>query len=107
MIKVGYLIDTLDLWTSERLLPLISFGIIAVGICIWLSWKFSRYVRTQMQELEPWQLKQALKTHQGVLQATYEGLVAINSEEVCILLMIPLALCSTIIKSLATYLPTG
>ncbi|ASZ49721.1 ATP-binding protein [Vibrio parahaemolyticus] len=80
MIKVGYLIDTLDLWTSERLLPLISFGIIAVAICIWLSWKFSRYVRTQMQELEPWQLKQALKTHQGVLQATYEGLVAINSE---------------------------
>ncbi|KJR21734.1 hypothetical protein UF28_00025, partial [Vibrio parahaemolyticus] len=47
---------------------------------IWVSWKFCRYVRTQMQELEPWQLKQALKTHQGVLQATYEGLVGINSE---------------------------
>ncbi|PFG58071.1 two-component system cit operon sensor histidine kinase CitA [Vibrio sp. ES.051] len=79
MIKVGYLIDTLDLWTSEHLVPLVLFGMIAVVICIWLSWKFSRYVRKQMQELEPWQLKQALKTHRGVLQATYEGLVAVNS----------------------------
>ncbi|MFW8631977.1 GHKL domain-containing protein [Vibrio natriegens] len=80
MIKVGYLIDTLDLWTSERLLPLLVFGLGAVCICIWLSWKFSHYVRKQMQEMEPWQLKQALKTYQGVLQATYEGLVAINSQ---------------------------
>ncbi|WP_394700441.1 ATP-binding protein [uncultured Vibrio sp.] len=80
MIKVGYLIDTVDLWTSERLLPLFVFGLGAVGICIWLSWKFSHYVRKQMQEMEPWQLKQALKTYQGVLEATYEGLVAINSK---------------------------
>ena len=80
MIKVGYLIDTVDLWTSEQLLPLLVFGLGAVCICIWLSWKFSRYVRKQMQEMEPWQLKQALKTYQGVLEATYEGLVAINSQ---------------------------
>lgn len=73
MIKVGYLIDTLDLWTSERLLPLFVFGLSAVCICIWLSWKFSHYVRKQMQEMEPWQLRQALKTYQGVLEATYEG----------------------------------
>lgn len=79
MIKVGYLIDTLDLWTSERLIPLLVFGFCAVCICIWLSWKFSRYVRKHMQEMEPWQLKQALKTYQAVLEATYEGLVAINS----------------------------
>lgn len=80
MIKVGYLIDTLDLWTSEQLLPLLGFGLGAVCICIWLSWKFSHYVRKHMQEMEPWQLKQALKTYQGVLEATYEGLVAINSK---------------------------
>nr|WP_321273974.1 sensor histidine kinase [uncultured Vibrio sp.] len=80
MIKVGYLIDTVDLWTSEQLLPLLVFGLGAVCICIWLSWKFSHYVRKQMQEMEPWQLKQALKTYQGVLEATYEGLVAINSK---------------------------
>ncbi|MCA0936323.1 sensor histidine kinase [Vibrio alginolyticus] len=80
MIKVGYLIDTLDLWTSERLIPLLIIGLGAVCICIWLSWKFSHYVRKQMQEMEPWQLKQALKTYQGVLEATYEGLVAINSQ---------------------------
>ncbi|MGP8306891.1 ATP-binding protein [Vibrio sp. YIC-376] len=80
MIKVGYLIDTLDLWTSERLIPLLLCGFGAICICIWLSWKFSHYVRKQMQEMEPWQLKQALKTYQGVLEATYEGLVAINSE---------------------------
>ncbi len=80
MIKVGYLIDTLDLWTSERLIPLFLIGFGAVCICIWLSWKFSHYVRKQMQEMEPWQLKQALKTYQGVLEATYEGLVAINSQ---------------------------
>mgnify|MGYP000642752589 CR=1 FL=1 len=80
MIKVGYLIDTLDLWTTERLAPLLMLGGLAICICIWLSWQFSRYISKHMQELEPWQLKQALNTHQGVLQATYEGLVAIDSE---------------------------
>ncbi len=80
MIKVGYLLDTLNIWASERLIPLLIIGLAAVGICIWLSWKFSHYVRKQMQELEPWQLKQALKTYQGVLEATYEGLVAINQQ---------------------------
>nr|WP_319556471.1 hypothetical protein [uncultured Vibrio sp.] len=73
MIKVGYLIDTVDLWTSERLLPLFVFGLGAVGICIWLSWKFSHYVRKQMQEMEPWQLKQALKTYQGFWKPLMKG----------------------------------
>nr|WP_224656797.1 PAS domain-containing protein [Vibrio vulnificus] len=33
-----------------------------------------------MQDLEPWQLKQALKTHQGVLDATHEAVVAVNQQ---------------------------
>ncbi len=33
MIKVGYLIDTLKVWTSERLIPLLIFGLGAVCIC--------------------------------------------------------------------------
>ncbi len=81
MIKVGYLLDTIDALTSKRLMLLVVIGFVVICAGLGISWLFSTYVRSQMQELEPWQIKQALKTHQGVLQATYEGIVAIDAEQ--------------------------
>lgn len=79
MVKVGYLIDTVEMWSSRRLLPLLLFGILVVVLSLILTQRFSAYVRKNMQNMEPWQLKQALLTHQGVLQATHEGLLAVNA----------------------------
>ncbi len=78
MVKVGYLVETLNLWSREKLLPLLLFALSALSLFLLLSWRFSSYVKKQMQDLEPWQLKQALKTHQGVLDATHEAVVAVN-----------------------------
>lgn len=80
MVKVGYLVETLNLWSREKLLPLLLFALSALSLFLLLSWRFSSYVKKQMQDLEPWQLKQALKTHQGVLDATHEAVVAINQQ---------------------------
>ncbi|MCR9499656.1 sensor histidine kinase [Vibrio vulnificus] len=80
MVKVGYLVETLNLWSREKLLPLLLFALSALSLFLLLSWRFSSYVKKQMQDLEPWQLKQALKTHQGVLDATHEGVVAVNQQ---------------------------
>nr|WP_238787054.1 sensor histidine kinase [Vibrio vulnificus] len=80
MVKVGYLVETLNLWSREKLLPLLLFAVSALSLFLLLSWRFSSYVKKQMQDLEPWQLKQALKTHQGVLDATHEGVVAVNQQ---------------------------
>ncbi|MCF8779174.1 sensor histidine kinase [Vibrio sp. IRLE0018] len=76
MVKVGYLLETLDLWNREKLWPLLLFALTALTLFLLLSWRFSGYVKRQMQHLEPWQLKQALKTHQGVLDATHEAVIA-------------------------------
>ncbi|GAB2646458.1 GHKL domain-containing protein [Vibrio panuliri] len=81
MIKVGYLTDTLAVWSSEHLLPLLVIALCALSISFALAVWFSNYVKTKMQHLEPWQLKQALETHQGVLQATYEGVIAVNTQQ--------------------------
>ncbi len=80
MVKVGYLVETLNLWSREKLLPLLLFALSALSLFLLLSWRFSSYVKKQMQDLEPWQLKQALKTHQGVLDATHEAVVAVNQQ---------------------------
>lgn len=80
MIKVGYLLDTLNMWTKERILPLLGFAALVLLLFILLSWRFSAYVKSQMQHLEPWQLRQALKTYQGVLAATHEGIIALNGD---------------------------
>ncbi|HDY7665454.1 TPA: sensor histidine kinase [Vibrio vulnificus] len=80
MVKVGYLVETLNLWSREKLLPLLLFALSALSLFLLLSWRFSSYLKKQMQDLEPWQLKQALKTHQGVLDATHEAVVAVNQQ---------------------------
>ncbi len=80
MVKVGYLVETLNLWSREKLLPLLLFALSALSLFLLLSWRFSSYVKKQMQDLEPWQLKQALKTHQGVLDATHEAVVAVSQQ---------------------------
>jgi len=85
MIKVGYLTDTVQVWSSERLLPILLMAMATICLCLILALWFSKYVNRKMQHLEPWQLKQALETHQGVLQATYEGLIAVDINQ-CIYL---------------------
>ncbi|MDX1304415.1 sensor histidine kinase [Photobacterium sp.] len=78
MIKVGYLKNTLAGWGAEIISPLLFFGAFAVLFSGLVAWRFSDYVRHQMQHMEPWQLRQALDTNQGVLEAAHEGLIAIN-----------------------------
>ncbi len=80
MVKVGYLLDTLETWSSKRLMGLVVFGIFIVMVSISLAIRFSTYVKKNMQDMEPWQLKQALVTQQGVLQAAHEGLLAVNEQ---------------------------
>ncbi len=81
MVKVGYLLDTVEMWNSKRLMGLGVFGIFIIIVSISLAIRFSTYVKKNMQDMEPWQLKQALVTQQGVLQATHEGLLAVNENQ--------------------------
>lgn len=80
MIKVGYLLNTLEMWNSKRLAGLLMFGLFILVVSIGLAVRFSTYVKQNMQHMEPWELKQTLVTQQGVLQATHEGLLAVNSD---------------------------
>lgn len=79
MIKVGYLKQTLAMLNKENISPLLGFAMGAVALSGVLAWHFSGYVSQQMQHLEPWQLRRALQTSQGVLDAAHEGLLAINA----------------------------
>ncbi|MGL4829575.1 MAG: sensor histidine kinase [Vibrio sp.] len=80
MIKVGYLLDTVAVWQNEKLQPLLLMGGITLLLATLISTAFARLVRRQMQDREPWQLAQSLITYEGVIQATHEGLVAINQQ---------------------------
>ncbi|WP_407334103.1 ATP-binding protein [Enterovibrio sp. 27052020O] len=80
MIKVGYLKQTLAVLNAENISPLIGFAIFALLGSGFMAWRFSGYVSQQMEHLEPWQLRQSLKTSQGVLDAAHEGLMAINTD---------------------------
>ncbi len=81
MVKVGYLLDTLHSWTNHQLVGLILFGLFILLVSVALAVRFSTYVNKNMQHMEPWQLKQALVTKQGVLQATHEGLLAVDENQ--------------------------
>ena len=81
MIKVGYLKQSIAVVNHETLSPLLIFAALSMAISGLVAWRFSEYVRDKMQHLEPWQLNQALKTNQGVLQAAHEGLMAVNSDQ--------------------------
>ncbi|KHD23920.1 histidine kinase [Vibrio caribbeanicus] len=78
MIKVGYLKQSIAVLNDQMLSPLLLFAGFSLLVSGLAAWRFSRYVRDKMQHLEPWQLQQALRTSQGVLQAAHEGLVAVN-----------------------------
>ncbi|ENM5771086.1 sensor histidine kinase [Vibrio mimicus] len=80
MIKVGYLLDTVAVWQSEKLQPLLMVGGITLLLATLISTAFARLVRRQMQDREPWQLAQSLMTYEGVIQATHEGLIAMNQQ---------------------------
>lgn len=81
MIKVGYLKNTIAILTEENISPLIFFAITALVLSGLMAWRFSGYVSQQMQHLEPWQLRQALNTSHGVLEAAHEGLIAVNKDQ--------------------------
>ncbi|WP_282178027.1 ATP-binding protein [Vibrio nereis] len=80
MIKVGYLNQSIAIVNEETLSPLIIFAVLTFTLSVVVAWRFSEYVGDKMQHLEPWQLSQALKTNQGVLQAAHEGILAINGK---------------------------
>ncbi|KOO10181.1 histidine kinase, partial [Vibrio xuii] len=80
MIKVGYLNQSIAVVNEETLSPLIIFAVLTFTLSVVVAWRFSEYVGDKMQHLEPWQLSQALKTNQGVLQAAHEGILAINGK---------------------------
>ncbi|EGR4293762.1 sensor histidine kinase [Vibrio cholerae] len=80
MIKVGYLLDTVAVWQNEKLQPLLLVAGITLLLTTLISTAFARLVRRQMQDREPWQLAQSLMTYEGVIQATHEGLVALNQQ---------------------------
>ncbi|WP_413284806.1 GHKL domain-containing protein [Vibrio sp. MA40-2] len=78
MIKVGYLVDTLEFWSGQLLQPAIFFIFGMLVFSTIFSYGFSQLIRSQMQQLEPWQLVQTLHTNQSVLQAIHEGILAID-----------------------------
>lgn len=81
MIKVGYLKQSMAILNDETLSPLILFAILTFTLSVIVAWRFSGYIGDKMQHLEPWQLSQALKTNQGVLQAAHEGILAVNGKQ--------------------------
>lgn len=69
MVKVGYLLQSIEVLNEQTLSPLILFTIVSVLLSGFVAWRFSEYIRDKMQHLEPWQLQQTLQTSAGVLQA--------------------------------------
>ncbi|MEL7291690.1 MAG: sensor histidine kinase [Pseudomonadota bacterium] len=80
MVKVGYLLQSIEVLNEQTLSPLILFTIVSVLLSGFVAWRFSEYIRDKMQHLEPWQLQQTLQTSAGVLQAAHEGIVALNAK---------------------------
>ncbi|WP_087016422.1 ATP-binding protein [Thaumasiovibrio subtropicus] len=80
MIKVGYLIDTLTEWKRVHWWPIFIIAISTVFFSSLFTLVISRWIRRGMQGLEPDQLVRMLDLKRVVLNATHEGVIAIDKQ---------------------------
>ncbi|AJR09399.1 sensor histidine kinase [Photobacterium gaetbulicola] len=80
MIKVGYLIDTLSHWKRLYWAPIWIAVITTIAFSAILTWLISQWIRRGMQGMEPQELLQMLDLKRGILNATHEGIIALDHQ---------------------------
>ncbi|PSU33239.1 ATP-binding protein [Photobacterium lutimaris] len=80
MIKVGYLIDTLSQWKRLYWAPIWIAVITTIAFSAMLTWLISQWIRRGMQGMEPQELLQMLDVKRAILNATHEGIIALDHQ---------------------------
>ncbi len=80
VVSVGYLVDTVSNWLMIYSYPFF-FALLIILACSSLgAWAFSRHVKSQMYGMEPEEIALSLRVQRSVLEAVYEGIVAVDKQ---------------------------
>ena len=79
IISVGYLLDQVNSWFMFYLEPVLIGLLLTLFISWFCAWFFSIHIKTQMYGMEPEEIALSLRLQKSVLQAVYEGIIAIDN----------------------------
>ncbi len=80
VISVGYLLDSIDTWFSFYLQPVFFTLLLTLLISFIGAWAFSTHIKRQMYDMEPNEIALSLRLQESVLQAVYEGIIAVDTD---------------------------
>ncbi len=80
VISVGYLLDSIDTWFSFYLQPVFFTLLLTLLISFIGAWAFARHIKRQMYDMEPNEIALSLRLQESVLQAVYEGIIAVDRQ---------------------------
>ncbi len=80
VVSIGYLLDTVSSWLLFYSYPFF-FALLIILACSTLgAWAFSRHVKKQMYGMEPEEIALSLRVQNSVLEAVYEGIIAVDKQ---------------------------
>ncbi len=80
VVSIGYLLDTVSTWLLLYSYPFFFALLIILGCSTLGAWAFSRHIKSQMYGMEPEEIALSLRVQNSVLEAVYEGIVAIDKQ---------------------------
>lgn len=81
IVSVGYLISYIDDVTIKLLAQTALSGILLLALLFLFSWLFSKNLKKQMFWLEPKEIALLVRQQKALLEAIYEGVIAIDNQQ--------------------------
>jgi len=81
VVSVGYLFDTVSVWLINYSTPFFLVLITILAFSSVGAWLFSRHIKKQMYGMEPEEIALSLRVQSSVLEAVYEGIIAVDDNE--------------------------
>lgn len=81
IVSVGYLISYIDDVTVKLLAQTALSGILLLALLFLFSWLFSKNLKKQMFWLEPKEIALLVRQQKALLEAIYEGVIAIDHQQ--------------------------
>lgn len=79
VVSVGYLQEDISDWMITYLQPLTLTLLMILLAASFGAWVFTRHIKSQMYNMEPEEIALAFRVQKSVLQAVYEGVIAIDN----------------------------
>ncbi|MEJ2763859.1 sensor histidine kinase [Photobacterium sp. MCCC 1A19761] len=80
VVSVGYLQENISDWMFTYLQPLSLTLLMILFATSFGAWVFTRHIKSQMYNMEPEEIALAFRVQKSVLQAVYEGVIAVDGQ---------------------------